>query len=77
MTFYKPFVIITGVKTFTNEFIAYAQLKVFLDNKNTLNNYTSSFNTTDWYWQGDDIKLNITGETLIGGILAVSTYHVA
>ena len=63
-----------GVKTFTNEFIAYTQLKDLIANRYTLTNYTTFYNTTEWYWKNDDIFLDITGQVLKGGILSVSTF---
>ena len=63
-----------GVKTFTNEFIAYGQLKVLIENRQTLNNYTTFFNTTNWHWEKDDIILDITKQTLVGGIISVKVY---
>ena len=61
-----------GVKTFTNEFIAYGQLKDLIANRQTFNNYTTFFNTTEWYWNKDDVVLGITGEVLKGGFMSVS-----
>ena len=61
-----------GIKTFTNEFIAYGQLKDLIANRHALNNYTTFFNTTNWHWVKDDIILGITKETLVGGVLSVS-----
>ena len=65
-----------GVKTFTNEFIAYGQLKDLIANRQALNNYTTFFNTTDWHWVKDDIILDITKEKLVGGILSVSCCNI-
>ena len=60
-----------GIKTFTNEFIAYGQLKVLIENRKALNNYTSFFNGTNWHWENDDILLDATGQILKGGVLSV------
>ena len=60
-----------GVKTFTNEFIAYTQLKDLIANRLTLDNYTVFFNTTEWRWEKENIILDITGEVLKGGVLSV------
>ena len=65
-----------GVKTFLNEFIAYAQLKDLIANRNALNNYTMYFNTTKWHWEKDDVMLDISGEILKGGVLSVSLKHI-
>ena len=60
-----------GVKTFTNEFIAYGQLKDLIANRKVLNNYTSFFNTTQWHWEKDNIVLDLTKQVLTGGVLSV------
>ncbi|XP_052792290.1 uncharacterized protein LOC128226450 [Mya arenaria] len=51
-----------GVKTFTYEFIAYGNLKVLIENRQALSNYTTFHNTTDWFWDKGNVVLNITGE---------------
>ncbi|KAK3594924.1 hypothetical protein CHS0354_009308 [Potamilus streckersoni] len=62
-----------GIKIFTNEFIAYEVLKDLISNRHKLENYTGIFNGTGpWSWQGDDIVLDITNETLTGGVISVS-----
>ncbi|XP_052800358.1 solute carrier family 28 member 3-like [Mya arenaria] len=68
-----------GVKTFTNEFIAYGNLKVLIENRQALSNYTTFHNTTDWFWDKGNVVLNITGEVLAGGFISekseiISTY---
>ena len=64
---------LVGIKTFTNEFIAYKGLKEFLDNKERWRNYTQTYNSTgDWYWRDQDAFLVKTNETLVGGFLSVS-----
>ena len=60
-----------GIKTFTNEFIAYGQLKVLIENRKALNNYTSFFSGANWHWENDDILLDATGQILKGGVLSV------
>ncbi|XP_052804830.1 solute carrier family 28 member 3-like [Mya arenaria] len=70
---------LVGVKTFTNEFIAYSKLKVLIANRKALTNYTDVYNATDWYWNNNDIILNTTGQVLDGGIISekseiISTY---
>ncbi|WAQ94255.1 S28A3-like protein [Mya arenaria] len=67
------------VKTFTNEFIAYGNLKVLIENRQALSNYTTFHNTTDWFWDKGNVVLNITGEVLAGGFISekseiISTY---
>ncbi|KAL4221946.1 hypothetical protein ACF0H5_017997 [Mactra antiquata] len=59
-----------GIKVFTNEFIAYGDLKILIANRIALNNYTEFYNTTDWYWEKDNVVLNITGQVLEQGFIA-------
>ena len=60
-----------GIKTFTNEFIAYSQLKDLIANRKAVSNYTTFYNTTEWHWENDDVVLGITGEVLKGGVISV------
>lgn len=60
-----------GVKTFLNEFIAYAQLKDLIGNRKSLANYTTFFNTTQWHWDSDNVVLDLTGDVLKGGVMSV------
>ncbi|KAK3588268.1 hypothetical protein CHS0354_037060, partial [Potamilus streckersoni] len=65
---------LVGIKTFTNEFIAYGALRDLINNRHKLENYTDYFNGTgSWSWRGDNIVLNITNETLKGGIISVKS----
>lgn len=66
-----------GVKTFTNEFIAYGQLKDLIANRKTFDNYTTFFNTTQWHWAKDDVILDITGEVLKGGFISLKSEIIA
>ena len=61
-----------GIKTFLNEFVAYIHLKDLIANRHTLTNYTEFYNSTSWHWEKEDMILDMTGETLKGGILSVS-----
>ena len=61
-----------GIKTFLNEFVAYIHLKDLIANRHTLTNYTHFYNSSTWHWEKEDIILDMTGETLKGGILSVS-----
>lgn len=65
---------LVGIKTFTNEFIAYDALSTLIHNKASFVNYTSQYNETEaWKWDGDDIVLtNWNNHVLIGGILSVN-----
>ncbi|XP_052250658.1 solute carrier family 28 member 3-like isoform X5 [Dreissena polymorpha] len=58
-----------GVKTFTNEFIAYERLKVLIQNRKDLANYTSFYNTDAWFWDKGNVILNITGQVLTTGVI--------
>ncbi|XP_045170393.2 solute carrier family 28 member 3-like [Mercenaria mercenaria] len=62
-----------GVKTFTNEFVAYSRLKDLIANRHSLENYTSVYNTSDWYWNDDNVVFNITGEVLKGGVITIKS----
>jgi len=44
-----------GVKTFLNEFIAYQELGLFIDNRKQF--YEHIANNGSWYERGDDIHL--------------------
>lgn len=69
-----------GLKTFLNEMIAYQKLSTFIDNREIFENYTKYFNSTDsWTYIKNDIYLNKTQQTLIGGFMTersevISTY---
>lgn len=66
-----------GVKTFTNEFIAYGQLKDLINNRKTFENYTTFFNTTQWHWEKDDVVLDLTKQVLKGGYLSIKSEIIA
>lgn len=66
-----------GIKTFTNEFIAYGQLKVLIENRKALNNYTSFFSGANWHWENGDILLDATGQILKGGVLSFKSEVIA
>ncbi|XP_041365473.1 solute carrier family 28 member 3-like [Gigantopelta aegis] len=69
---------LVGVKTFTNEFIAYKRLKVLLENKRQWLNYSQIYNSTDdWRWDGLDAILVQTNETLTGGFLSMRSEVIA
>ncbi|XP_053373013.1 solute carrier family 28 member 3-like [Mercenaria mercenaria] len=68
---------LVGVKTFTNEFIAYGNLKVLIQNRKDLGNYTDYFNTTEWFWENDNVILNITGQVLEGGFITEKSEIIA
>lgn len=60
-----------GIKTFTNEFIAYGKLKDLIANDKSLTNYTNFYNTTDWYWRKGDIILPQDGDAILtGGVIS-------
>ncbi|KAL3832315.1 hypothetical protein ACJMK2_023969 [Sinanodonta woodiana] len=67
-----------GIKTFTNEFIAYSVLSDLISNRQKLENYTTFFNGTRlWSWRGDNILLEITNQTLKGGVISVKSEVIA
>ncbi|KAL4221927.1 hypothetical protein ACF0H5_017979 [Mactra antiquata] len=60
-----------GTKTFLNEFVAYADLAVFINNTNVYHDYMrneTGFNNGTT-WNGNDIILNYYNEPLVGGIM--------
>ena len=59
-----------GVKTFLNEFVAYGELSVFINNKVSFDEHLNMNGT--FRYDGDDIILEGTNTTLTGGILQVS-----
>lgn len=66
-----------GVKTFTNEFIAYGNLRDLIKNRKDLTNYTDFYNTTDWFWDKGNVVLNITGQVLTKGIISEKSEIIA
>ena len=55
-----------GIKTFINEFVAYTQLTVFINNTDIWNQYNGSYTQIN-----DDIILEDANRTLVGGIMEV------
>ncbi|KAK3588470.1 hypothetical protein CHS0354_004684 [Potamilus streckersoni] len=69
---------LVGIKTFTNEFIAYGVLRDLISNRHKLENYTTFFNGTGpWSWQGDNIVLGLTNDTLKGGVMSIRSEVIA
>lgn len=71
---------LVGIKTFTNEFIAYAQLEKLLKNRKTWLNYTSQFDVGNpgiVDYVGDDIKLLEWNITLFKGYLSTRSEVIA
>ena len=58
---------LVGVKIFINEFVAYSDLGVLIDNSETFNEYNGT-----WVKVNDDIYLPDTNTTLVGGVMEVS-----
>ncbi|XP_067650596.1 solute carrier family 28 member 3-like [Haliotis asinina] len=71
---------LVGVKTFTNEFIAYRSLQELLQNRQTFLNYTETYGYKDeWYWDGQAAVLTQWNMTLTRGFMeerseVISTY---
>ncbi|XP_071109010.1 uncharacterized transporter YutK-like [Haliotis cracherodii] len=69
-----------GMKTFSNELTAYNTLSGYLKNRELFENYTASYNESDWLYQNDDIVLSKWNNmTLTGGVISarssvISTY---
>ena len=73
----RPVAKLLGYKTFINEFYAYTEMSVYLNNKDTLRTLTATNNT--WWWH-DDRNITVTNSTfepvlLEEGILTVSEQH--
>ncbi|XP_046567699.1 solute carrier family 28 member 3-like [Haliotis rubra] len=71
---------LVGVKTFTNEFIAYKSLQELLQNRQTFLNYTETYGYKDeWYWDDQAVVLTQWNMTLKRGFMeerseVISTY---
>ena len=66
---------LVGVKTFTNEFIAYKRLKVLLDNRNVFKNYSMFYdvtNSSNVAYNDMDVHLTQWNVVLEKGFLSVS-----
>lgn len=61
-----------GIKTFINEFVAYTALSKFIENRSAYDNYTSYYSEANVTYQGDDVILTQTNQTLTGGYISVS-----
>lgn len=71
---------LVGIKTFTNEFIAYSTMKVMLDNKKTFLNYTTHYNASDpanIRYDDLDIYLLQTNQKLEGGYMSTRSEVIA
>lgn len=68
-----------GTKTFLNEFVAYAELSVYINNTawytEYVSNATGTYNGTTY--RNDDIILNYSGDVLKGGILTDRSIVIA
>lgn len=70
-----------GLKTFTNEFVAYDQLGKIINNKKVFLQYLQSSNSSGWHYNGDDLWLpnyhgNGTLKILTHGILEVGLLSI-
>ncbi|XP_056008147.1 solute carrier family 28 member 3-like [Ostrea edulis] len=67
-----------GIKTFTNEFVAYTELSHLIENKKNFTDYTAHWNlSSDWYYQGEDIILLYVNRTLKNGIISAKSEVIA
>ncbi|XP_048753861.2 solute carrier family 28 member 3-like [Ostrea edulis] len=67
-----------GIKTFTNEFVAYTELSHLIENKKNFTDYTAHWNSSsDWYYQGEDIILPYVNQTLKNGIISAKSEVIA
>lgn len=74
---------LVGIKTFINEFVAYTELSVYIDNAKNLSwyeglahgnnsNVTSGVFNATWRYVNGDIVYDDLNITLVGGVLSVS-----
>ncbi|CAG5118720.1 unnamed protein product, partial [Candidula unifasciata] len=62
---------LVGIKTFTNEFIAYQKLSVLIKNREKYNEYVSIYGPNTTHMEGDDLVLDLqNGTKLIKGIMS-------
>ncbi|XP_048753864.2 solute carrier family 28 member 3-like isoform X2 [Ostrea edulis] len=67
-----------GIKTFTNEFVAYTELSHLIENKKNFTDYTAHWNSSsDWYYRGEDIILPYVNQTLKNGIISEKSEVIA
>ncbi|XP_062608399.1 solute carrier family 28 member 3-like [Saccostrea cucullata] len=67
-----------GIKTFTNEFVAYTELSHLITNKRNFTEYTATWNSSsDWFYQGEDIILPYVNQTLKKGIISAKSEVIA
>lgn len=59
-----------GYKTFINEFVAFTELGVLIENTETFDAYNGT-----WTEINDDIYLQDSNQTLVGGVLMVSVLY--
>ncbi|XP_067649042.1 solute carrier family 28 member 3-like [Haliotis asinina] len=65
-----------GMKIFGTSSISFAQLGILRGNRIQLLDYVATHNDT-WHWQGSDVILEATNQTLLGGILEERTEVIA
>ncbi|RUS69890.1 hypothetical protein EGW08_022348 [Elysia chlorotica] len=69
---------LVGVKTFTNEFVAYEKLAILLKNRQVFEAYEKNSNYTgQWEYSGHDINLTATGQILEKGLLSKRSEVIA
>ncbi|BFY98366.1 hypothetical protein BsWGS_01406 [Bradybaena similaris] len=62
---------LVGIKTFTNEFIAYQKLSVLIKNREKYNEYVTQYGSDATHMEGDDLILDLlNGTKLVKGIMS-------
>ena len=61
-----------GVKLFGTPIMSYTELGAIRENRLKLEEYTTLYPNATWAWQGEDILLQFTNSTLVGGVISVS-----
>ncbi|XP_067649969.1 uncharacterized transporter YutK-like [Haliotis asinina] len=67
-----------GMKTFSDELNAYSTLSGYLKNRQLFENYTASYNESEWFYQNEDIVLSKWNNmTLTGGVISARSSVIA
>ncbi|XP_061179839.1 solute carrier family 28 member 3-like [Saccostrea echinata] len=74
----RPVAELIGIKTFTNEFVAYKELSHLIENKKNFTDYKAIWNSSsDWHYRGEDIILPYFNQTLKKGIISDKSEVIA